>query len=122
MKNIKVAIMPKEKMKEYTLKIARGEIRPGPDTPKIFFPTIRAMSEALNENNQALMAAINTYRPNTISELATILHKDLGNVSRALKKLESYGLVKLEKNNGDRDKTPKLVADKISFEMSLTAA
>ncbi len=47
MKIIKVAVMPKEMMKEYTMKIARGEVKPKQGAPKIFFPTMRAMSEAL---------------------------------------------------------------------------
>ena len=120
MKEIKVAIMPKEAMKEYTLQIARGNLKPGLDAPKIFFPSMRAMSEALNENNQALMAAINKYHPETVSDLAKLVQKDLGNVSRALKRLEGYGLIKMEKQAGKPDKTPTLTADKISFEMQLT--
>jgi predicted transcriptional regulator len=121
MTEIKVAIMSKEAMKEYTLQIARGKLKPDRNAPKIFFPSIRAMSEALNESNQALMAAIHKHHPETISDLAKLVQKDLGNVSRALKRLEGYGLIKMEKHVGKPDKTPILVADKISFEMSLTA-
>jgi predicted transcriptional regulator len=119
--DLKIAIMSKEAMKEYTLQIARGALRPDAHAPKIFFPSLRAMSEALNENNQALMAAIHKHHPETVSDLATIVQKDLGNVSRALKRLEGYGLVKMEKKVGKPDKTPILVADTISFQMSLSA-
>lgn len=108
-------------MREYTLKIARGEIKLSVNAPKIFFPSLRAMAEALNENNRILMEFINKYHPATIGELAALVDKDAGNVSRALKRLESYGLVKLEKQPGRRDKTPTVVAEKISMELSLIA-
>jgi len=62
MRTIKVGIMPKEKMKEYTLAIAKGEIKPDPSAPKIFFPSMRAMAEAFNDNSQALIAAIRSCR------------------------------------------------------------
>jgi predicted transcriptional regulator len=121
MKELKVAIMSKEEMKEYTLKVAKGEIKPDANAPKIFFPSVRAMAEALNENNRLLMESINKHHPVTINELAALVHKDTGNVSRALKRLENYGLVKLEKTPGRPDKTPTVIAEKISVELSLIA-
>lgn len=121
MRVIKVAIMPKEKMQEYTIGIAKGKIKADPDGPKIFFPSMRAMAEAFNENSQGLIAAINTHHPGSINELASLVEKDVGNVSRTLKRLKSYGLVELKQVRGSKETKPVVLVDKIEMEMTLTA-
>ncbi len=121
MRVVKIGIMPKEKMREYTLKIARGEIKPAPDAPKIFFHSLRALAEALNDNSQALIEAINLHHPESVKDLAKLVHKDAGNVSRILKRLELCGLVRMEIREGTRSKQPVVLADTIELKMPLTA-
>lgn len=93
---VKVGIMSPAEMREYTMKIARGEIKPDPDASKIFFPTLRAFAEALNGENKMLLDAINTHRPESIAAPAGIVQRDAGNVSRAPKRLEERGIVRFE--------------------------
>lgn len=119
MRVIKVGIMSKEQMKAYTIAIAKGELKPAADAPKIFFPSVRAMAEALNENSQVLMAAINTHHPDSVKELASLVKKDVGNVSRTLKRLKAYGLVDLKRVGGSKEAQPVVLADKIEMEMGL---
>ncbi len=118
---IRVGIMSKEKMREYTIKIAKGEIKPAANAPKIFFPSLRAMAEALNDNSQALIEAINQHHPESVKALALLVNKDPGNVSRVLARLEQYGFVRMDKREGKKDKQPIALADKIEMQMSLVS-
>lgn len=121
MRVLKVGIMSKKKMREYTIKIARGEIKPPADAPKIFFPSLRAMAEALNEGSQALISAINSHHPSSIKELAELVQRDQGNVSRVLKRLEEYGIVRMEQLPGVKEKKPVALADTLVMEMPLAS-
>src|SRR3990167_1822360 len=116
---VKVGIMSPAEMREYTMKIARGEIKPDPDASKIFFPTLRAFAEALNGENKMLLDAINTHRPESIAALAEIVQRDAGNVSRALKRLEERGLVRFENGASATQKKPVVLYDKLVMEMPL---
>jgi predicted transcriptional regulator len=122
MRIIKVGIMPKEKMRDYTLQLAKGKIRRGENDPKIFFPSLRSLAEALNDNSQALLSAINQHKPGSIKELAGLVSKDAGNVSRTLKRLEQYGFVQLISCKDSKDKRPVSLADAIEMEIHLTSA
>lgn len=116
---IKVGIMDQAAMREYTLKIARGELKPAPDAPKIFFPSIRAFAEALNDESQMLLVAIREHQPDTIAALAGIVHREPANVSRALKRLEQYGIVRLEETNKGNSKKPVALYDRLMLDLPL---
>ena len=47
---------------------------------------------------RALLALIRTAQPSSISELAGLTGRKQGNLSRTLKTMSRYGLVKMEKN------------------------
>lgn len=53
----------------------------------------------LSNENRALLDVIRTSRPASISELADITGRKQGNLSRTLKTMSRYGLVKMEKND-----------------------
>jgi predicted transcriptional regulator len=98
MKVIKIGIAPQEKIRERVLAIAKGEIKPKVSDPKIWFTSMRSLSQVLSDENRALLAVIRTARPASISELADITGRKQGNLSRTLKTMSRYGLVKMEKN------------------------
>jgi predicted transcriptional regulator len=75
-----------------------GNYRPTSDDPKIWFPSIRSLAEVLNDDNRALLQLIIEKQPSSIRELAEITGRQSSNLSRTLKKLASYGFVKLEKH------------------------
>ncbi len=99
MKVLKIGIAPQEKIRERVLAIARGEIKPKPSDPKIWFTSMRSLSQVLSEENRALLDVIRTARPASISELADITGRKQGNLSRTLKTMSRYGLVKMERND-----------------------
>ena len=98
MKVIKIGIAPQEKIRERVLAIAKGEIKPKASDPKIWFTSMRSLSQVLSDENRALLDVIRTARPASISELADITGRKQGNLSRTLKTMSRYGLVKMEKN------------------------
>jgi predicted transcriptional regulator len=99
MKVLKIGIAPQEKIRERVLAIARGEIKPKPSDPKIWFTSMRSLSQVLSDENRALLDVIRTARPASISELADITGRKQGNLSRTLKTMSRYGLVKMERND-----------------------
>ena len=98
MKVIKIGIAPQEKIRERLLAIAKGEIKPRASDPKIWFISMRSLSHVLSDENRALLDVIRTSRPASISELADITGRKQGNLSRTLKTMSRYGLIKMEKN------------------------
>ncbi len=58
MKVIRIGIMPQEKIRERTLAIARGEMKPQPSDPKIWFTSMRSLAEVLSDDNRALLMVI----------------------------------------------------------------
>jgi len=98
MKVIKIGIAPQETIRARVLAIAKGEIKPKASDPKIWFTSMRSLSQVLSDENRALLDVIRTSRPGSISELADITGRKQGNLSRTLKTMSRYGLVKMEKN------------------------
>ena len=72
MKAIRIGIMPQEKIRERTLAIARGVMKPQPSDPKIWFTSMRSLAEVLSNDNRALLRVIHVQQPHSISSLATV--------------------------------------------------
>lgn len=97
MKVIKIGIASQEKIRQRVLAIAKGQIKPKASDPKIWFTSMRSLSQVLSDENRALLDVIRTSRPSSISALADITGRKQGNLSRTLKTMSRYGLVKMEK-------------------------
>ena len=98
MKVIKIGIASQEKIRERVLAIAKGEVKPKASDPKIWFTSMRSLAQVLSDENRALLALIRTAQPSSNSELAGLTGRKQGNLSRTLKTMSCYGLVKMEKN------------------------
>ena len=109
MKKFVVGIMPQEKIRERVLAIARGDYKPKATDPKIWFTSMRSLAQVLSDENRALLDVIRTAQPGSISELAGLTGRKQGNLSRTLKTMSRYGLIKMEKN--DRAMRPVAQAD-----------
>ena len=70
MKVIVIGIMPQNKIRERILSIARGEYKPKPTEPKIWFTSMRSLAEVLSDENRALLKVIKDTKPRSISSLA----------------------------------------------------
>lgn len=98
MKIIKIGIAPQSEIRKRVLAIAKGELKPKPSDPKIWFTSMSSLCQVLSDENRALLEVIRTVKPASISELAELTGRKQGNLSRTLKTMSSYGLVKMEKH------------------------
>lgn len=100
MKALAIGIMSQEKIRARILAIARGEYKPKPGEPKIWFTSMKSLAEVLSDDNRALLRVIKEIQPQSISSLAELTGRKPGNLSRTLKTMSRYGLVEMvrEKN------------------------
>lgn len=70
----------------------------GKDVPSIWFPSMATMAAVLSEDNRALLRLIRDKRPKSLTELAELTGRQVPNLSRTLRMMQSYGLVTLKKN------------------------
>ena len=97
MKTLKVGIASYEDMKARTLAIAKGEIKPKAGEPKVWFTSPESFARLLSNKNRALLSHIAETRPDSLSALASATGRTAGNLSRTLRTMERYGLVRLHK-------------------------
>ena len=102
MKTLKVGIASYEEMRARTLAIAQGELRPKPGEPKVWFTSPESLAKLLSNRNRALLAQIADTRPASLRDLAATTGRTPGNLSRTLKTMERYGLVRLHKGERGR--------------------
>jgi predicted transcriptional regulator len=113
---LKVGIASLEQYRARTLAIARGEYKPKPDEPKVWFQSIESLSQVLSDKNRALLALIADIKPQSLNELALKTGRAKSNLSRTLRTMERYGLICFEKGNG-RQLAPRANYSGISLEM-----
>ena len=100
MKVLRIGIAPYEDMKACTMAIARGELKPGPDEPKLWFTSIESLARILSDKNRLLLDLIIAQQPNSLAELEAMSGRAKSNLSRTLKSMERFGLVELLKGEG----------------------
>ena len=97
LKTIKVGIMPMDEYKARTIAIAKGEYTPKKDEPKVWFESLKSMAQILCNENQQLLKVILEKKPQSLAELEELTGRAKSNLSRTLKTLQRYGIVKLNK-------------------------
>jgi predicted transcriptional regulator len=122
-----------QEFKEYTLAVARGDRKVDPSEPKIWcerveggeaadrevqFASLEAGAKLLSAKNRALLRTIAERQPKSVAELAAMTARAEQNVLRTLKKLETAGVVRLDKGEG-RARRPVLAARKVHIEIDL---
>ena len=70
----------------------------GPGQPSVWFPSMATMAAVLSEDNRALLRLIHDQRPPSLTALAELTGRQVPNLSRTLRMMESYGLVALKKS------------------------
>jgi len=119
MTTLKVGIASYEEMKARTMAIARGERRAVPGEPKIWFTSTESFAKVLSAGNRELLRIIAEKAPASLDELAEFTGRAKSNLSRTLKTMEGYGLVRLER--GERGRiSPKVAHDRVELELPLT--
>lgn len=118
MTTLRVGIASYEKMKERTRAIARGELKPGPRDPKVWFPSTESMARILSSRNQDLLEVIRRTSPQSLTELAEATGREKSNLSRTLKTMQRYGLVQVKELSNGR-LAPKVTYKRVELTMEL---
>ena len=92
MKILRIGIAPYEEMKARTMAIARGELKPGPDEPKLWFTSIESLARVLSDKNRVLLDLIIAQQPKSLAELEALSGRAKSNLSRTLNKYLSQPL------------------------------
>lgn len=116
-KVVKIGIISRENYVKRTIAVAKGLYKPRDDEPKIWFETLKSMSQILSNENQDLLRLIIDHKPRSLAELEKISHRKKSNLSRTLKTLERYGIVELPKKEGRL--VPKVIATDFKIEFGL---
>jgi len=118
MKKLRVGIAGYEDMKARTMAIARGELKPKPGDPKVWFTSAESLSKVLSERNRALLATIRKAAPKSLTELAQLTGRKKSNLSRTLKTMERYGIVSLKRETTGRV-VPRVPYGSVSVDVRL---
>lgn len=118
MTTMKVGIASYNEMKARTMAIARGEHKPVRSEPKVWFTSVESFAKVLSDRNRALLALIVTEQPESLAELAQLSGRAKSNLSRTLRTLEQYGLVRLERREKGRI-TPRVPYSEIVLDMPI---
>lgn len=119
-KVLKVAIAPRAAIMQYTRDIVAGRRRRTADDPDIWFTSVESFAKVLSEKNRALLALIIKRRPGSIDALAAASGRAKSNLSRTLRTMERYGLVRLEKGQG-RKLRPVVTFGRVELRLKVAA-
>ena len=97
MNKVIIGIASQDAIRARARAIARGERKPAPDEPKIWFTSMRSLAEVLSDDNRALLKLIRDEEPESLNRLAELSGRAASNLSRTLKTMEHYGLVELQR-------------------------
>ena len=117
---LRIGIASREMMKARTIAIARGEHKPGPNEPKVWFASMESLAQVLSTKNQLLLELIRRLHPASMKELADISGRKPGNLSRTLRNMERYRLVKLNKSE-EGTIVPEVPYESLTFDLPVAA-
>jgi predicted transcriptional regulator len=121
MTTLKVGIATYAEMKARTLAVARGERRIASTEPKVWFTSTESFAKVLSAGNRELLQVIAKKAPSSLDELAQMTGRAKSNLSRTLKTMAGYGLVRLER--GDKGRiTPNVTYDRVELALPLTGS
>lgn len=92
-----IGVMPEEHIRQRMLAIVKGEYKPEPGEPRLWFTSVNALAQVLSNENIELLRLMDARQPETITELAEMSGRQKSNLSVTLKTLSSRGFVRLEK-------------------------
>lgn len=118
MTTLKVGIADPEEMKARTLRIARGEETPKESDPKVWFASTESFARILSAPNREMLRIIAEQAPDSLDELAALTDRAKSNLSRTLKTMIGYGLIRMERSG--RKLAPRLNHDRVVLELALT--
>jgi len=118
MSTLKVGIASYDEMKALTLAVARGQRKLAPSEPRVWFPSTESFAKILSAGNRDLLRVLVEDAPGSLEELAQLTGRKKSNLSRTLKTMSNYGLVRLERGTRGRI-AAKVLHDRIELELPL---
>ena len=118
MTTLRVGIASYEEMKARTMAVASGKRRIAAGEPKVWFTSTESFARVLSEGNRELLRIIAEEAPGSLDELARLSGRAKSNLSRTLKTMAGYGLVRLERGMRGR-LAPRVVHDRIELDLPL---
>jgi predicted transcriptional regulator len=121
MKTLRVGISSYEEMKARTVAIAHGLHKPASDEPKVWFTSAEAFARVLSDRNRVVLQMIAENAPKSLAQLAELTGRQKSNLSRTLKTMARYGLLRLDR--GPRGcVVPRVPYQRISLILPLSRA
>ena len=123
-KNIKIGVSNTQQILDNFVEtgeaIERGE---SPEKSEgVYFESIDTLESILTDKRLTLLRTIKEKKPQSIYELAKILHRDTKNVSNDVFKLSELGFITLTKSQKGRARvSPTVNYDKIVLEIPITS-
>ena len=118
MTTLRVGIASYEEMKARTLAVASGQRRIAAGEPKVWFTSTESFARVLSKGNRELLRIIAEEAPGSLDELARISGRAKSNLSRTLKTMAGYGLVRLERGARGR-LAAKVVHDRVELDLPI---
>ncbi|UEM21090.1 MarR family transcriptional regulator [Skermanella mucosa] len=115
---LRIGIASREEIQARTLAIVRGDIKTTAEEPKIWFTSIESLAQVLSTRNKLLLELISEAKPRSMTELAALSGRKIGNLSRTLHTMERYGLVQLRKEPGGAVR-PVVPYSQVKLDLSL---
>ncbi len=94
---LRVGIASYDDIWNRTMAIARGEHKPTASEPKIWFNSLESLAQVLSTPNKLLLELIAQTKPQSMTELSELSGRHKSNLSRTLRTMERYGLVRLKR-------------------------
>jgi predicted transcriptional regulator len=89
--------------------------------PRVWFTSTESFAKVLSAGNRELLRIISEAAPDSIEELAQLTGRAKSNLSRTLKTMTGYGLIRLER--GERGRiAPKVTYDRVVLDLPITRA
>ena len=118
MTTLKVGIASYDEMTARTLAVARGDRRIAAGEPKVWFTSTESFAKVLSAGNRDLLRIIVEQAPGSLDELARMTGRGKSNLSRTLKTMEGYGLVRLMRGARGR-LAAKVTHDRVALDLPL---
>lgn len=112
--SMKIGIASPEQQRRRVLDIAAGRRPVKRGEPKVWFPSLKTAAEVLDRNRE-LIRLIHDEHPESVKELAALSGRAESNVSRSLKRLEAYGIVRMI--NTGKTRRPEALAREFDIRM-----
>ncbi|HKV54049.1 MAG TPA: helix-turn-helix domain-containing protein [Candidatus Binataceae bacterium] len=118
MTTLRVGIASYGEMKAMTIAVARGQRKLSSHEPRIWFASTESFAKVLSEGNRRLLNLIAEKAPESLDELVALSGRQKSNLSRTLKAMSNYGLVKLDRGSRGR-LTPRVLHERIELDLPL---